>query len=90
VLKLIINGAMNLFFLTAVGISPISNHSSFRVPFDKIASVYFIRKEVFIFQNWKWPAHAGNQHCANCIGTLAFPVSPAGHADTAAVSINDV
>jgi len=29
-------------FLTAMGILPISNHSSFRVPFDKTASVYFI------------------------------------------------
>jgi len=29
----------------------------------------------FIFQHWKWPAHAENRHCANCIGTPSFPIS---------------
>ena len=32
----------SIYFLTAVSILVISNHNSFRVPFDKIASVYFI------------------------------------------------
>ena len=32
----------------------ISNRNSFRVPFDKIASVYFIWK---LYLNWKWPSH---------------------------------
>jgi len=31
-----------LFSQTAISILVISNHNSFRVPFDKIASVYFI------------------------------------------------
>jgi len=31
-------------FLTAISILAISNHNSFRVLFDKIASVYFILK----------------------------------------------
>jgi len=40
--KIIINNAINLLFKTAISISVISNHGSFRVLFDKIASVYFI------------------------------------------------
>jgi len=40
--KIIINDATNLFLKTAISILLISNHNSFRVPFDKIASVYFI------------------------------------------------
>ena len=49
----------------------ISNHNSFRVLFDKIASVYFIGKVYFYFCNGN--ASPGNQHCANCIITLSFP-----------------
>ena len=37
-----INNTTNLLFKTAIGILLISNHNSFRVPFDKIASVYYI------------------------------------------------
>jgi len=37
--KNIINDTINLFFLTAVGISVISDHNSFRVLFDGIACV---------------------------------------------------
>jgi len=40
--KIVINGKINLFFKTAISISLISNHNSFRVLFDEIASVYFI------------------------------------------------
>ena len=38
--KIIINNTINSF-LTAISILVISNHNSFRVLFDKIASVYF-------------------------------------------------
>jgi len=41
--KIIIIDTINLF-LTAISILVTSNHDSFRVLFDKIASVYFIRK----------------------------------------------
>ena len=44
VLEIIINNTINLFSKTAISISLISNHNSFRVLFDNIASVYFIRK----------------------------------------------
>jgi len=47
----------------------ISNHSSFRLLLDKIASVYFISKIHLYFET----ASPGYQHCANCIGTLSFP-----------------
>jgi len=40
--------------LPATSILVISNRNSFRVPFDKIASVYFIWK---LYLNWKWPSH---------------------------------
>ena len=49
----------------------ISNHNSFWVLFDKIACVYFIWKIIYILA--LKIASAGNQHCANCIGTLSFP-----------------
>ena len=39
--KIIINNTINLFFETAIRILLISSHNSFRVLFDKIASVYF-------------------------------------------------
>ena len=42
--RIIINDAVNLFF-KPVSIFLISNHNSFRVLFDKIASVYFISKK---------------------------------------------
>ena len=41
------------------------------VLFDKIASTYFIRKYIYILALEM--ASPGNQHCANCIGTLSFP-----------------
>ena len=40
--KIIISNSINLFFKTAVNILLISNDNSFRVLFDKIASMYFI------------------------------------------------
>jgi len=40
--KIVINNTINFFFYTAIGILPILNRNSFRVLFDKIASVYFI------------------------------------------------
>ena len=40
--KIIVNDTVNFFSLTAISILAISNHKSFRVLFDKIASVYFI------------------------------------------------
>ena len=43
----------------------ISNHNSFRVRFDKIASVYFIWKYINILALEM--AIPGNRYCANCI-----------------------
>ena len=40
--NIIISNTINLFFKAAISILVISNHNSFRVLFDKIASVYFI------------------------------------------------
>jgi len=51
----------------------ISNHNSFRVLFGKISSVYIIRKYTYILALEM--ASPRNQHCANCIGTLSFPIS---------------
>ena len=51
----------------------ISNHNSFRVLFDKIVSVYFIWKK-YIYTLAFDIASPGNQHCANCIGTLSFAI----------------
>ena len=54
--KITINDTINLFFQTAISTLAISNHNSFRVLCDKIASVYLFEKNIFIFQHWKWPA----------------------------------
>ena len=42
VAKIIVNNTINLLLKTAISILLISNHNSFRVLFDKIASVYCI------------------------------------------------
>jgi len=71
--KIIINDTISLFLKTAISILLISNHNSFRVLSGKIASVYFIcMKYIYILA--LEIASSGNQHCANCIGTLSFPI----------------
>jgi len=75
--KIITSDTVKLFSYDAIGILVvISNHNSFRVLLDKIASVYFVGKigPTFIFLALEM-ASAGNQHCANCIGTLSFPIA---------------
>jgi len=72
VLKITINNTLNLFFLTATSIFVTSNHKSFRVLFNKIASVYFIRQIIHILALEM--ASPGNQHCAYCIGTVSLPI----------------
>jgi len=59
-------------FLNSIRILGISNHNSFRVMFDKIASVYFIEKYINILA-LEWPAQ-GTSYFASCICTLSFPV----------------
>jgi len=48
--KIMINNRIHLFFETAISILVISNHNSFRVLFDKIASAYFIGK-IYLYFN---------------------------------------
>jgi len=74
--KILINDTINLFFETAVSSLAISNHSSFSVLFDKIVSVLYILFEKYIYISALEMASPGNQHCANCIGTLQFPIQP--------------
>jgi len=50
--KIIISNT-HLFFKTAISILVISNHNSFRVLFDKIVSVYFAGKYIYILA-LKW------------------------------------
>jgi len=58
------NNTVKFIFKTAIGISLISNRDSFRVPFDKIAFVYFTREIYLHFS-------VGNgQQCASCVATL--------------------
>jgi len=77
--KIIINDTIRLFFKTAISILVISNHNGFRVLSDKIASVYINRK-IYIKNKIKnilalEMANPGKQHCANCIGSLSFPIA---------------
>ena len=48
-LKIVINCTINLFFRTTISILVISNHNSFRVLLDIIASVYIIWKMYLYF-----------------------------------------
>ena len=66
------NEQQNKFiFKTAVSILMISNHNSFRVLSDENCfRIYFIWK-VYLYFSLASPR---NQHCANCIGTLSFPI----------------
>ena len=67
--NIIINATISLLFKAAVSILVISHHKSFPVLFDKIASIY-LKKYFYILA--LETASPGNQHCANCIGTLSF------------------
>jgi len=69
--KMIISDTINLPLKTAISIAVISNHNSFRVLSDKIASVYLFEKYIYILA--MEIASPANLHCANCIGTLSFP-----------------
>jgi len=64
---------INLFFLTAISVLVISNRNSFRVRFDKIASVYFISKK-YIYILALEMASPGTRHYASCTCTLSFPI----------------
>jgi len=68
--KIIINDTINLFFKLQSAFCQFQT-VSFRVLFDKISSVY-LKKYIFILVLEM--ASSGNQHCANCIGTLSFPI----------------
>jgi len=72
--KIIINDTVDLVFKTAISylVGLISNHNSVRVLFDETASVYFISK-IYLYSALEM-ASPGNQRCANCIGTLSFPI----------------
>jgi len=71
--KIIANDTIRLFFKTAISILVILNRNSFRVLFDRIASVYLFEKYIYILAQEM--ASPGNQHCVNCIGTLSFPIA---------------
>ena len=72
--NIVINDTINLsFFETAIGISVISDHNSFRVLFDKIPFVYILFEKYIYILTLKM-ASSGNPHCAICIGTLSFPI----------------
>jgi len=71
---MIINGTIHLFLKTAISILVISNHTSFRVLFEKKLLPYFLFEKYICILALKM-ASPGNQHCVNCIGTLLFPIS---------------
>jgi len=62
-----------IIFKTAISISVISNRNSFRLLLDKIAFLYFIFENCIYILALEMVS-PGNQHCANCIGTLSFPI----------------
>jgi len=52
----------------------ISNHTSFRVLFDKVACAFFYLNNVYFYILTLEMTSPGNQHCAYRIGTLSFPI----------------
>ena len=60
--KITINDTIKIyFFKTVISILVISNHNSFRMLFDKIASAYFGGENIFTFLALEM-ASPGNQH----------------------------
>jgi len=74
-LKCVENYKLNdtIIYKTASSSLAISDRNSFRVLFNKIASVCFIRKKHINILALEM-ASPGNRHCANCIGTLSSRV----------------
>jgi len=72
--KIITNNTISLSFKTAISISVISNHNCFRVLYDKTAFVYYFIWKKYINISALEMASPENWHCANCIGTLLFPI----------------
>jgi len=59
-------------FKTAISILLISSYKSFRLLFEK--SIWYILLQKYIYILALEMSSAGNRHCANCIGTLSFPM----------------
>jgi len=53
-----------LFFKAVISILVISNHTSFRVLFEKMLPYILFEKYIYILALEM--ASPGNQHCANC------------------------
>jgi len=65
---------MIFFSQTAIGLLVISNHNSFRVPFDKNCFRVFYPKKIYInILALETTSPSRNRHCASCIGTVLFP-----------------
>jgi len=73
--KIIITDTINSLLNCDQQFFEISNHNSSRVLFDKIASCILFEKHIYI--SALEMSSPGNRHCANCIGTLSFPVKTA-------------
>jgi len=72
--EVITNNTISLFVKTAISILALSNHNSFRVLFDEIASYILFEKCRPIHILALEMASPGDQHCANSIGTLSLPI----------------
>ena len=70
VLKILIDNTIRLFLKTKISILLISEHNGFRVLFDKIVSVYFIRKIYLYFSTGN-----GQLREPALIGILSLPIS---------------
>jgi len=69
----IVRNKFVFFFITAISIFAILNRRSFRVLFKKSLPYILFGKYIHILALEM--ASQGNQHCANCIGTLSFPIA---------------
>jgi len=79
--KIILSNTRSLFFSTAISILVISNHNSFRVPFDKIASVYFIWKKcIYILASGTGTVPIVSAHFRSYIGLICPSLCPSSYA----------
>ena len=67
--KIMINDTVKFFFLNCN--QHFGNFNSFQVLFDIITSVFLFEKCIISLEM----VGPGNRHCANCIGTVSFPIS---------------
>ena len=70
--KIIVNNTINLFFKLQSAFCKFESITVFKCCMIKLLP-YILFEKIYIYSSALEMASPGNQHCANCIGTLSFP-----------------